>query len=502
MQKQFRSKQRIADHGEVFTAIREVRAMCDLVNDYAVRSDSTFLEPACGTGNFLEEILSRKLNNLPTQPDGSPLLCDALSAAASLYGIELLSDNAEDCRNRLVRLWSDLTGFCDDRSVSYVRDIFSRNIICGNTLSLHTADSSGNDTPLPITFCQWDTSACPPAVTGSFLLSDLIAQGDNAQFRFNVIISNPPYQISDGGAQASALPLYNLFIDQAKSLSPDLITMIVPARWYAAGKGLDKFRKNMLSDDRISMLFDFCNASDCFPGVDIKGGVCYFLWDKTYHGDCTVTSCVGNKHTSVMKRPLLEPDCNIFIRQNEAVAILNKVRSFGEIPFSHFAMPAMTFGMRTYFRSFVSDSPGPGLVKLYANHSTGYIRRDSVRRGSEFIDQWKVIVPEAVGSGNTATDVLKPIISEPGSVNTETYIMNGPWKNKQEAENVCAYIGTRFFHFLLGIRKITQHTTAKVYGFVPVQDFSVKWTDDMLFKKYHLSDDEIRFINESVWNNS
>lgn len=501
MQKQFRSKQRIADHGEVFTAMREVKAMCDLVSVETGRTGSLFLEPACGDGNFLEEILSRKLDSAEKHNQGHIPVMGAVAVLSSLYGIDLLIDNVIACRERLYRLWYEKTGITDEKILSSIKEILEKNIICGNTLKLCLADESGNDTCKPIVFCQWDISSDTPHITKTHKLSDLITAGNEAEFRFDVIISNPPYQISDGGAQASALPLYNLFIDQARKLSPHYITMIVPARWYAAGKGLDSFRKSMLNDDRIVKLFDFCRASDCFPGVDIKGGVCYFLWDREYHGECTVTTCVDGIHTSVMKRPLLEPDCNIFIRQNEAVAILNKVRRFGERSFSEYAKPAMAFGMRTYFKSFVSDAPGDGLIKLYANHSTGYIERSSVRRGTEYIDCWKVIVPEAVGSGNNATDVLKPIISEPGSVNTETYIMNGPWKNREEAENVCAYIRTKFFHFLLGIRKITQHTTAKVYGFVPVQDFSVQWTDDMLFEKYGLSPEEIQFINDSVWNN-
>lgn len=502
MQKQFRSRQRIADHGEVFTAIREVKAMCDLVNNETRRADSLFLEPACGDGNFLEEILSRKLCSVRKQNNEELTVNAALTAAASLYGIDLLMDNVAACRERLYRLWGEITGITGEAALSSLTEILEKNIICGNTLKLCLADENGDATAEPIVFCQWDTSSDTPHITAAHKLSDLIAAGEYSGFRFDVIISNPPYQMSDGGAQASALPLYNLFIDQARQLAPHYITMIVPARWYAAGKGLDTFRKSMLNDNRIEKLFDFCRAADCFPGVDIKGGICYFLWNRDYHGDCTVTTCVNDCHTSVMKRPLLEQGCNIFIRQNEAVAILDRVRSFGEPSFAEYAKPAMTFGMRTYFKSFVSDTPGDGLVKLYANHSTGYIERSSIRRGTEYIDCWKVIVPEAVGSGNTATDVLKPIISEPGSVNTETYIMNGPWKSREEAENVCAYIGTKFFHFLLGIRKITQHTTASVYGFVPVQDFSVRWNDEMLFRKYGLSDEEIKFINDSVWNSS
>lgn len=295
------------------------------------------------------------------------------------------------------------------------------------------------------------------------------------------------------------MPIYNLFVDQAKKLLPNYIVMVIPARWFTGGKNLDEFRSNMLHDIRLKELHDYWTASDCFPGVEIKGGVCYFLWDRNHNGDCKVYTHEKDTIVSQMTRPLLEANSDVFIRQNKAVSILHKVREKQEKSFSTMVNSAMTFGLRTFFKSFDSKNSEPGFVKVYANHSQGYIDSKKVLRGIEFIEKWKVYVPEAVGTGDTRTDVLKPILGEPGSICTETYVMNGPWKNKEEAENVMSYINTKFFHFMLGIKKITQHTTIKVYEFVPMQDFSKSWCDEELYKKYSLSDEEIEFIENSVW---
>ena len=162
--------------------------------------------------------------------------------------------------------------------------------------------------------------------------------------------------------------------------------------------------------------------------------------------------------------------------------------------------PAMTFGFRTFFEKFDSEKFN-GSVKIYAKQKQGYINPKIIERGKEYIDKWKIYVPEAIGSGDTRNDVIKPIIGEPNTICTETYIMNGPWKSEDEAKNVCSYINTKFFHFMLGLKKITQHTTIKVYEFVPMQDFSKPWTDEELYKKYELTQDEINYIESSVWSN-
>jgi site-specific DNA-methyltransferase (adenine-specific) len=187
--------------------------------------------------------------------------------------------------------------------------------------------------------------------------------------KFDVIVGNPPYQLSDGGAQASAKPIYHLFIQQAKKLNPRYITMIIPARWYAGGKGLDGFRNEMLEDYRLKILFDFLDSFDCFPTLghnQIKGGICYFLWDREHKGDCSVHSIQNGIEKSVVIRPLLEKNAVSFIRFNEAIPILRKVLNKNEDSFSKIVRPAMTFGFRTFFKEFDSKIPKKNYVKVYA----------------------------------------------------------------------------------------------------------------------------------------
>lgn len=530
MTKQVKSRQRVADHGEVFTADREVNAMLDLVKRETERVDSRFLEPACGDGNFVAEILRRKLEAVKTQTVSpkrensfpEEYKKQSIIAAASIYGVDLMMDNVLACRQRLFELWDrECAAVCKKEAGQDCRDtvrhILAHNIICGNTLSLKMADEDGKDTDEPIVFSKWTFGAGTQIQRKDYRFDNILtgdstldAFKDHEEFRttktvdasgitFDVIVGNPPYQMSDGGAQASAVPIYNRFVEQAKKLNPRYLTMIIPARWYAGGKGLDAFRDVMLNDRRIRILHDFEYASDCFSGVEIKGGVCYFLWDRDCPGDCRIFSHSGGKIVSEMERPLLEKQCGVFIRCNEAISILRKVLAFGERSFSEIVHPAMTFGLRTFYKEFDSGEPKDEMVKLYANHSQGYVKRERIRRGTEYIGKWKVFVPEAVGSGKTATDVLKPILGEPGSASTETYVMNGPYADREEAENVITYINTRFFHFMVGLKKITQHTTNKVYTFVPVQDFSRPWTDEELYRKYNFTEDEIAFIQGAVW---
>lgn len=316
--------------------------------------------------------------------------------------------------------------------------------------------------------------------------------------KFDVIIGNPPYQLSDGGAQASAIPLYHKFVQQAKKLNPRFLAMIIPSRWFAGGRGLDQFRDEMLNDHRVRIIHDYTNASDCFPGISLEGGVSYFLWDRDNKGPCRVFTHEGDKITSEMERPLLEAGCNIFIRHNEAIGILHKVMSKKEGSFSNMVSSQKPFGFRTYFTG--KKEPFKGCVKVYVNKGIGYVERSEITQNQQWIDCYKVYVSMAYGMGSAKPYqvINKPILGEPESCCTETYVVIGPCKAKKYAANTISYMKTKFFRFLVLLRKNTQHAAKSVYTFVPVQNFDDPCTDEKLYKKYNLSKEEIAFIEAMV----
>ena len=316
--------------------------------------------------------------------------------------------------------------------------------------------------------------------------------------KFDVIIGNPPYQLSDSGFGTSAKPIYHKFVQQAKKLNPRFLTMIIPARWYSGGKGLDDFRNEMLHDNRIRQIHDYPEASDCFPGVQIKGGVCYFLWQKDNPGSCIVQTYKNSSVVSTMVRPLLEEGCETFIRYNEAISILKKIQSFGEKSLKEKISSRKPFGLDTTFKG--KPKPFKDSVKIYQNGGAGYIARELITNNGQFIDAFKVLIPP-LGSGSDSFPhpiLGKPFVAEPNSACTETYIVAGHFNNKKESENLARYLTTKFLRFLVLLNKPTQHATSKVYTFVPLQDFNEHWTDEKLYKKYKLNEEEIAFIESMI----
>lgn len=327
-----------------------------------------------------------------------------------------------------------------------------------------------------------------------FIHSDNVFGED---MKFDVIIGNPPYQLEDAGESTGASPIYHRFVDQAKKLAPRYISMIIPSRWFAGGKGLDDFRESMLNDKRISHLVDFHNAADCFPGVEIKGGVCYFLWDAKHNGDCEVTPVLNGEQMESAKRNLGEHD--IFIRFNQSISILAKVKNRNEAPLSVKMSSQKPFGFRTNFADFKKER-FIDAIEIYANKEVGWIHKDKITLNRQWVDKYKVLVSAAYNGGDSYPHQIigRPIVAGPGSCCTETYIICSTFDTKEEAQNLEQYMKTRFFRFMVWMRKITQHNPKDRFSFVPQLDMSKQWTDEVLYARYGLDEAEVAFIESMI----
>jgi site-specific DNA-methyltransferase (adenine-specific) len=339
-----------------------------------------------------------------------------------------------------------------------------------------------------------------------------IAELFGEDMQFDVIIGNPPYQLSDGGFGTSAAPIYQLFVEQAKALEPRYLSMVIPARWFAGGKGLDEFREGMLTDNRIRSIDDFLSASDVFPGVGLKGGVCYFLWDRDNPGDCRVTTRFKDWPVSTAVRPLNEKGADVFIRFNEGLSILKKVMKIEVGNSNTLALPEnkrfdqlvssrKPFGLETTFKGHTKKKSGD--VLIYQNGGAGYTPRKNIKIGTGLIDSWKIYVGRAApGTGNRDTYphriISTPFVGEPGSISSETYLCIGPFDSKRAAESALSYLSCRLTRLLILLHKPSQDTTRKVYTFVPKQKWNKKWKDEDLYEKYGITKSEIEFIEEVV----
>lgn len=319
--------------------------------------------------------------------------------------------------------------------------------------------------------------------------------------KFDVIVGNPPYQLSDGGNKASAVPIYHKFVSHAIKLQPRFLTMIIPSRWYCGGRGLGAFRKEMLNNGHISQLHDFQRSSDCFPGIRNGGGICYFLWER----DAKTTNCQIIEHdsngaVSTSMRPLNEFE-DVFIRSSVVCNVIRKVHAVSSEFLSESVYSQKPFGLRTNFDEFIPT----GKIKVYSKRAPmgyAYVRENQVSLNRDLVPFWKVVtsrstsVPEE--DNGQVLRLSQTFIVEPQAVVTESYVLIGAFDKKEEAENLLTYLKTKFFRFLCQPQIVSPDVSRRTFSFVPKVNLSIEWTDSMLFETYQLSDSEIAYIENSI----
>jgi site-specific DNA-methyltransferase (adenine-specific) len=321
--------------------------------------------------------------------------------------------------------------------------------------------------------------------------------GDTMQF--DVIIGNPPYQMKGGAGGSSDSSIYHLFVEQAKKLEPKFLSMVVPSRWLAGGRGLDEFRKEMLSSGKLLKLVDFPVSSEVFPNVEVKGGICYFLWSNAHRGSCQVTVVRGGEEDT-SSRQLDEFD--VFVRDPKAVGILRKVLKVGEQPITGILTADTPFGIATNFDGFHEKKKAGDIALHYVRsgkRDIGFVPRTEITKNAVLIDKWKVLVPKAGSDGGQKIpdSVLgKPWLSPPPSVATQTFLAFCA-ASEGEAQSIESYYRTKFFRHLVSLRKLTQDALRPMYSWVPVQPWDRQWTDKALYKKYGLTKEEVDYV-ESV----
>ncbi|MDP3981437.1 MAG: Eco57I restriction-modification methylase domain-containing protein [Chlamydiota bacterium] len=473
---------------EVFTPPQLANQILDMLPKEIWSDKKTrFLDPGCKSGVFLREIAKRLDTGLEQQ------ISDRQKRLNHIF------------KNQLFGLAiTELTSLLSRRSVYCSKTANGKYSVCDSF-----DEPQGNIRFKRIEH-KWEKGRCAycgankesyergtELETHAYQFIHIEKPEEIFNMKFDVIVGNPPYQLSDGGFGRSASPIYQKFVQQAKKLRPRFLTMIIPSRWFAGGKGLNDFRAEMLNDTHVRKLVDYENAGECFPGVDIAGGICYFLWERDSSGLCEVTN-MHNGTEAITERSLNEFDA--FVRHGQAVPIIRKVLLKKEIPMSQQVSASKPFGLRTFVRPQKT-----GDIKLRWQKGEGPYKRKDITTGVELIDQWKVIT-SYVGydhAGNPGKDGRRRVFSKieilpPGVVCTETYLVIGSYKKKAKASNLASYMKTLFFRFLVSQFMYSHHITKDAYSFVPILDMNDTWTDELLFKKYGITKKEIAFIESKI----
>lgn len=473
---------------EVFTPPEVANAMLDMLPPELWQdSKATFLDPACKSGVFLREIAKCLIEGLKDEiPDLQTRLDHIFQK--QLYGIAITNLTSLLSRRSLYG------SKCANGKYSFSRFDTAEGLIRLNP-TLHHTWKNGRCEFCGASQSEYDRDRALESHAYEFIHTHTPEK--IFKMKFDVIIGNPPYQLSDGGQKASATPIYQKFIHQAKKLNPRFLIMIVPARWYSGGRGLDSFRDEMLNDNRLRLLVDYSDSSACFPGVDIAEGICYFLWSRDSKGDCQVTN-IHNGSSFVAIRKLNE--FNTFIRYSKALSVIKKIKNTKCEFYNSRVSSQKPFGLRTY----VKPTEYGDLILRY-NGGTGLFPSKNVISGIEWINKWKVIISYLTydHAGRADKDGRRRIFStmellSPKSICTETYIVIDAFDSEEEAKNLLAYLKTIFVRFLVAQLTTTQHISKSNFSFVPIQDFSKPWTDAELYAKYGLDEEEIAFIESMI----
>lgn len=478
---------------EVFTPPNIANKMLDLLpNELWSNPNAKFLDPACKSGVFLREIAKRLIKGLE---DKIPNLQDRIDHIfhEQLYGIAI----------------TELTSLLSRRSVyctKYANSFYSVSKFDNVSGNIHFQNPNHVFKNSRCIFCGasekvFGKSRGANLESHAYEFIHTTKPEEIFHMKFDVIIGNPPYQLDDGGNAASASPLYHYFVLQAMKLKPKYLSMIIPARWYAGGKGLDEFRDTILASSHLKNLVDFPNSADCFPGVNVAGGVCYFLWERDYLGKCQISNEKRGQIVSTSERSLSE--FPFLVRDNIAAVMIRKIMTKHEDSMVKMVKPRNYFGISTTAACKITPSKGDYCVQT--SKGTFYLSKNMISDKEEIANKYKVVLTYAMSGGNKPTSdetyMIIPStmrISNPGEVCSETYLIVGGFNTKSEAENLLSYMSTKFFRYFLLQALTSIHITRNKFCFVPIQDFSKSWTDEELYSKYSFSKEDISIIESLI----
>lgn len=495
---------------EVFTPPKLVNEILDtLPQELFTSPDTKFLDPCCKSGVFLREIAKRLIDGLADKiPDLEQRLDHIFKK--QLYGLAI----------------TELTALLSRRSVYCSKDANGEFSICnfsdvkGNIEYMHINHvwKLGRCEVCGATRAQYDRPYGMENHAYSFIHTNETHYKELFErlkdMKFDVIIGNPPYQISDGGGTGdSAKPIYHLFIQQAKKLNPRFLTMIIPSRWMKGGKGLDSFRQEMIADTRIKILYDFEDAKICFPGVHIDGGVCYFLWDKDYTGEVEYHFTSLDGSSNVSQRFLKSSCSDTVIRDFRQISIIEKAFKFKEDKFSKIVSSRNPYGF--FADLFNTPEKYPSIqvteeqsmsntYRIYgvkgkkggAKRIVGFIDPSNIEKNIDGANNYKLFFSKAYMTTSTVPPEI--IFGKPYSVCTETFLQIGMFLDEKLTENCLKYIKTKFFRALLFFNRHSLNISKDSFDLVPIQDFNEEWTDEKLYKKYGLTQEEIDFIESMI----